>query len=181
MSEAFIGEIRFAAFNFPPKGWALCNGQTLPINQNQALFSLLGTAYGGNGQTTFALPNLQGRVPVHVGQGITRGGIGGEAQHALTVAEMPAHQLTLSVNNSTAATGNTNVPAQGNVLGASINHPSSGPDAPLNIYNSTLTNQNPVAGGMVGNNGGNQPHENRQPFQVVSACIALVGIYPSRN
>jgi len=179
--DPFIGEIKFTSFNFPPRGWALCNGQTLPINQNQALFSLLGTTYGGNGSTTFNLPNLQGRVPVHVGQGISLGGTGGAEQHSLTIAEMPTHQHALNVNSSTPATSNTNAPTAGKALGASIGHPSSGADFPLNVYNSTLANPIPVAGGMVGTSGGSQPHENRQPFQVVSACIALTGIYPSRS
>src|SRR3954469_4938855 len=99
MSEPFLSEIKIVAFNFAPKGWALCNGQLLPINQNQALFSLLGTAYGGNGQTNFALPNMQGAVPMHMGSGFTLGQTGGETAHTVSISEMPTHTHTLNAAN----------------------------------------------------------------------------------
>jgi len=181
MGEPFLGEIKLASFNFAPKGWALCNGQTMPVNQNQALFALLGTTYGGDGVTTFKLPDLRGRVPVHVGQGIPWGGVGGEAQHTLTVAEMPMHFHALNVDGNTPATSNSNVPNTGNALAASISSTSSGTTSPLYIYNSTLTSPTQVASQMVGNNGGGQAHENRQPYQVITACICLNGIYPTRQ
>src|SRR5712672_1630662 len=111
MSEAFISEIKIVAFSFPPKGWAFCNGQLLPINQNQALFSLLGTTYGGDGRVNFALPNLQGRVPVSFGNGITLGQAGGETVHTLITNEMPAHSHQLMADANTAASSNTNTPA----------------------------------------------------------------------
>lgn len=181
MSDPFLGEIRLTSFNFPPKGWTFCNGQTLPINQNQALFSLLGTVYGGDGVTTFKLPDLRGRVPLHVGSGIPLGGVGGEELHALTVAEMPQHLHVLRANNTTAATANTNTPVAGNALGQSLGVLSTGGTFAVNIYNSTLTNNAVAAPQMVGNAGGGQSHENRQPYLVLSAMIALTGIYPSRN
>jgi microcystin-dependent protein len=181
MGEPFLGEIKLASFNFAPKGWALCNGQTLPLAQNQALFSLLGTTYGGDGVTTFKLPDLRGRVPVHVGQGIPWGGVGGEAQHTLTTAEMPSHQHAFNVDGTTPATSNSNVPSAGNALGASVSRTSTGSTGTLNIYNSSLASPTQVASQMVGNNGGGQSHENRQPYQVITACICLAGIYPSRS
>src|SRR3954466_15223215 len=100
MSEPFLSEIKVVSFNFPPKGWAQCNGQFLPINQNQALFSLLGTTYGGNGQTTFALPNLRGQVPLHMGNGFTLGQVGGQENHTITMQEMPAHNHFIQVNST---------------------------------------------------------------------------------
>jgi microcystin-dependent protein len=169
MSEPFIGEIKLISFNFPPKGWAFCNGQLLPINQNQALFSILGTMYGGNGQTTFALPNLQGRVPIH--QGVSQGSynvgqVGGETSHTLTINEMPAH-LHPAVAQST---------------------PSNPGASPVNsIWAATPTaafasspnvTMNPAA---VTNTGGSQPHENMPPYLVLNFVIALMGIFPSRN
>ena len=181
MSDPFIGEIKLVSFNFPPKGWALCNGQTLPINQNQALYSLLGTVYGGDGVTTFKLPDLRGRVPLHFGQGIPLGAIAGEEQHTLTIAEMAQHFHVLQANNTTAATANANTPATGNALGQSVGVPSEGANFSVNIYNSTLTNNAVAAPQMVGNAGGGQQHENRQPYLVLNACIALQGIFPSRN
>jgi microcystin-dependent protein len=166
MSEPFLSEIKIMSFAFPPKGWALCNGQLLPINQNQALFSLLGTVYGGNGQTTFALPNLQGRVPIHRGSGYTIGQLGGEASHTLLQTEMPTHVHTVAA--SSAATNGTSSP-NGNFLGGGNN-----------VYSApqSLTALNPATVTSVGNS---QPHENMSPYLVLSFCIALQGIYPSRN
>lgn len=169
MSEPFIGEIRMAAFNFAPRGWAMCNGQLLPINQNQALFSLLGTMYGGNGQTNFALPNLQGRVPVHVGAGVQQGQAGGSESVTLTATQLPAHSHTLygSANQAT-----TNGPA-GNVLaqrtrgGALV----FGPTANAALAPASLQ---PASGGS-------QPHTNLQPYLAINFVIALQGIFPSYN
>ncbi len=165
MAEPFLGEIRIMSFNFAPKGWALSNGQLLPINQNQALFSLLGTTYGGNGQTTFALPNLQGRVPMHVGQTHTLGERAGEASHTLAISEMPQH---MHLAQASGTDGNTVLPS-GSVLGNGAGL--YGPPA-------SLTSLQPAS---VTNVGGSQPHENRQPFLTLSFCIALQGIFPSQN
>lgn len=167
MAEPFLGEIRLMSFNFPPKGWAMCNGQQLPINQNQALFALLGTHYGGNGQTTFALPNLQGRVPIHFGGAYPSVGIaGGEYAHTVTSQEMPMHVHQLNV--SSVATGGSAAPG-GRVLGGANN-----------AYHTptSLTTLNP---GTIVNTGGSQPHENKAPYAVVNFCIALQGIFPSQN
>ena len=168
MAEPFLAEIRMMSFNFPPKGWALCNGQLLPINQNQALFSLLGTAYGGNGQTNFALPNFQGKVPMHVGSSGVNGTTGGEVAHTVTQQEMPQH--THFVNVSNAATGGNAVPVN-RFLGSANNayHDPAG---------AALTTINPQT---VTSTGGSQPHENMAPYTVISFCIALQGIFPSRN
>jgi microcystin-dependent protein len=164
MAEPYLAEIRIFSFNFPPKGWALCNGQLLPINQNQALFSLLGTVYGGDGRINFALPNLQGRMPVHVGNGILLGQVGGETAHTLSISEMPAHTHA-AVGSSTPA--NLGVPT-GN-LWATGNA----------AYNPTPnTTMNPACVLPVG---GSQPHENMSPYLVVFFCIALQGIFPSQN
>ena len=167
MAEPFLSEIRIMSFGFAPRSWALCNGQLLPINQNQALFSLLGTTYGGNGQTTFALPNLQGRAPLHVGNGHTLGEAGGEQAHTLTIAELPEHLHTLTASPSG---GNQPVPPN-NVLASSAPNPIYG--VPAN-----LTNLN---AGSVPNVGGGQAHLNMQPFLILNFCIALQGIFPSRN
>lgn len=166
MPQPFLSEIRIMSFNFPPKGWAFCNGQLLPINQNQALFSLLGTTYGGNGQTTFALPNLQGRVPIHEGGGHTLGEQGGEVAHTLIPAELPTHTHQLS---ATSAAG-TALIAAGNQLARSVNpayHAASGLQA--------------MAPGTVGTTGGSQPHLNLMPSLALTFCIALQGIFPSQN
>ena len=164
MAEPYLAEIRIFSFNFPPKGWALCNGQLLPINQNQALFSLLGTVYGGDGRINFALPNLQGRMPVHVGNGIALGQVGGQTAHTLSISEMPAHTHA-AVGSSTPA--NLGVPT-GN-LWATGNA----------AYNPTPnTTMNPACVLPVG---GSQPHENMSPYLVVFFCIALQGIFPSQN
>jgi microcystin-dependent protein len=153
------------SFGFPPKGWAMCNGQLLPINQNQALFSLLGTTYGGNGQTNFALPNLQGKVPIHVGSGHILGETGGEQAHTLIQAELPTH---LHVLNASATNADVVLPT-GNVLAQSSQL--YGPAA-------QLTTLDPSSNGQVG---GSQAHLNMQPFLTLNFCIALQGIFPSRN
>ncbi len=165
MSTPYLSEIRIMSFGYPPRGWAQCNGQLLPINQNQALFSLLGTSYGGDGRVTFGLPNLQARVPLHAGPGYAIGQLGGEQTHTLTTIETPVH--THPVAGSTAA-GGSPIPA-GNFLGAAENV-----YAPL-ASATTLTAQ------TVGNAGGSQPHDNTQPYLALNFCMALQGIFPSRN
>lgn len=171
MSEAFLGEIRIMAFTYPPRGWASCNGQILPINQNQALYALLGTTYGGNGQTNFALPDLRGRVPILYDDYHPQGSAGGAESHVITQAEMPPHNHGVNV---TAATGTTNNIASGTkVLAAD----------PAAIYAPGLGNA-PVqlAGSTIASFGGSQPHTNLQPFTVLNFCICLAsGIYPSQN
>src|SRR5688572_23350284 len=164
MAEPFLSEIRIMSFNFPPKGWALCNGQLMPINQNQALFSLLGTTYGGNGQTTFALPDLRGRVPIHTGDGFTLGEAGGASAHTLTMPEMPAHTHT---QNATTNPATTNTPGNAVVLARSTG---------ANLYGTAAANLQAMSPQAPGNAGGSQAHENRQPFLVLSFCIALQGI-----
>ncbi|MEI9863751.1 MAG: tail fiber protein [Limisphaerales bacterium] len=165
MGSQFLSEIRVVSFNFAPKGWALCNGQTLPINQNQALFSLLGTTYGGNGTTTFALPNLQGRTPIHFGNSFVLGQNGGEAAHTLIVSEMPQHTHLPLVSSNPASQGSP----QSNFF-ANGNQPA---------FDATPTG--PMKAAAVGNYGGSQPHENMPPYLVLNFVIALVGIFPSRN
>jgi microcystin-dependent protein len=157
------------SFVFAPKGWALCNGQLLPINQNQALFSLLGTTFGGDGRVNFALPDLRGRVPIHVGSGHTLGERGGEQAHTLSIAEIPTHTHTASGTSTSSDPNGTNIPTA-NVLSA----------GPAEIYAapSQLVAMNP---GTVGNVGGSQAHLNMQPFLTLNYCIALQGIFPSPN
>jgi microcystin-dependent protein len=166
MGTPFLSEIRIMSFNFAPQGWALCNGQQLPINQNQALFSLLGTTYGGNGQTTFALPNLRGRVPVHMGSGFTLGQQAGTSAVTVNMQTLPQHLHFMQATN----TGATLAAASGNLLGS----------VSSNAY-ITPTNLTTLQPSSVTSVGGSQPHENRQPFSVLNFCIALVGIFPSRN
>ncbi len=172
MAEPFLSEIRLMSFVFAPKNWALCNGQFLPINQNQALFSLLGTTYGGNGQTTFALPDLRGRVPIHVGNGYTLGQRSGEEAHTLNINEIPTHLHRLQASNANGNAVNPNFGGTGYALAAE----------PGNPYATSFT---PAAvtmnAGTVLNNGGSQAHQNMQPFLTLSYCIALAGIFPSPN
>jgi microcystin-dependent protein len=165
MAEPFIAEVKIISFNFAPKGWALCNGALLPINQNQALFSILGTTYGGDGRTTFALPNLQGRAPVHVGNGILLGQSGGETAHTLNISEMPAHNH-VPVGSSNTATDPSPV---GNLWDTDANNP----------YHPTANAA--MAPACVSATGGSQPHENMSPYLVLNFVIALQGIFPSRN
>jgi microcystin-dependent protein len=163
MGTPFLGELKLASFNFAPKGWAQCNGQLLPINQNQALFALLGTMYGGNGQTTFALPDLRGRVPAHVAASFSQGTALGEQSHTLTLSELPAHNHSVSASSQPGNQADPKILAEAS-----------------NVYSSpaSLTT---LAPGTITNVGGSQAHENRQPFLVLNWCIALQGIFPSRN
>ena len=168
MSEPFLSEIKIVSFNFAPKGWALCNGQFLPINQNQALFALLGTTYGGNGQTTFALPNLRGQVPIHMGQGFTLGQAGGSTAVTINQQTMPQHLHFLQASTATA---NLDAPGNTTLLGGS---------APNDLYNGPA-NLSPLIATTVTNVGGSQPHNNMMPYLVLNFIIALQGIFPSRN
>jgi microcystin-dependent protein len=166
MSEPFLSEIKLVSFNFPPKGWALCNGQFMPINQNQALFALLGTTYGGNGQTTFALPNLRGRVPIHVGNGHTLGEAAGSTSVTVNIQQLPTHLHGLQ--------------GSGNSAGTSAD-PTNGFIGPVNgAYGpaGALTTLSPQSVTSVG---GSQPHNNMMPYLVLNFIIALQGIFPSRN
>lgn len=167
MAEPFLSEIRMMSFVFAPKGWALCNGQLLPINQNQALFSLLGTTFGGDGRVNFALPDLRGRTPIHVGSGHTLGERGGEQSHTLSISELPTHTHLLQATGSPAT---SDAPSASEVLGT----------ASLDLYRSP-TNLVAMEPGIVGNAGGSQAHLNMQPFLTLSFCIALQGIFPSPN
>lgn len=166
MAEPFLSEIRIMSFGFAPKGWALCNGQLLPINQNQALFSLLGTTYGGDGRVNFGLPDLRSRVPIHVGQEHTLGERGGQEFNTLKQSEMPAHP-----HIAQAATNQTNAAIPGNGwLGQALNQ-----------YQANVANLTTLTPGTVSNAGGSQAHENRMPSLVLNFCIALQGIFPSPN
>ena len=167
MAEPFLSEIRIMSFVFAPKGWALCNGQLLPINQNQALFSLLGTTYGGNGQTNFALPNLQGDVPIHVGQGHTLGETAGTT--AVTISQQTMAQHLHFAQGTSNSSGNVATP--GNALLAASNVTVYGPPAGLVALDPS----------SVTNVGGSQAHNNMMPYLVLNFCIALQGIFPSQT
>jgi microcystin-dependent protein len=166
VGDCFLAEIKWVSFNFAPKGWAQCNGQLLPINQNQALFSLLGTTYGGDGRVNFALPNLRGRVPLHFGDGFTQGQTGGEEAHTITVSELPQH---IHLANGSSVNG-VNAVDGTSVLATSNPQAIYGPASSLAAMASGISNV-----------GGSQAHENRQPFLALNAIIALQGIFPSRN
>jgi microcystin-dependent protein len=170
MSDPFLAELRLSGFNFPPRGWAFCDGQLLPINQNQALFALLGTVYGGNGLTTFALPDLRGRVPVGFGSGPglserTLGEVGGHETVTLASNQLPAHSHALTATTDLASDSS---PAGGLLAGGG----SYGPPGSALVE---------LATGAIGASGGDQPHDNMQPYLVLNWIIALVGIFPSRN
>jgi microcystin-dependent protein len=165
--DQYLGEVRAVAFSYAPRGWALCNGQILPINQNQALFALLGTTYGGNGTTTFALPNLQGKTPVHVGPDQVLGSTGGESGHSLTLSEMPLHNHPPMARNQA---GDANSPAD-RAWGLQ-------PDANLYVQVQPATPLNPTSVATVG---AGTPHDNWSPYLVINFIIALTGIFPSRN
>ncbi len=167
MSDPYLAEIKIVSFAFAPRGWAFCNGQLLTINQNQALFSLLGTTYGGNGITTFGLPNLQARVPLHTGNSFVLGQSGGEAAHTLSLAEMPGHVHTVSA--SSAAPDQT-TPLGNNLATFTTDQQYSPLGSPLSAM---LDGTTPA--------GGNQAHTNLQPYLVLNFIIALQGVFPSRN
>jgi len=167
MAEPFLSEIRIMSFVFAPQGWALCNGQLLPINQNQGLFSLLGTTYGGDGRVNFALPDLRGRLPMHMGSGHTLGERGGEQAHTLSISELPTHVHTMQAS-STAGDG----PVPTSTLLA--------PGAATQLYG-TAANLTSLQPSTVANVGGSQAHLNMQPFLTLSFCIALQGIFPSQT
>lgn len=171
MSEPFLAEVRIVGFNFAPRGWALCDGQILPINQNQSLYSLLGTVYGGDGRTSFGLPDLRSRTPMHVGNGITQGERGGEETHTLTEAETPSHTHK--------AQASTNAANSSSGAGASLSATSAGGRRPLTPY-SGLTNPTQLASSQVSATGG-QGHNNMQPYLALNFVIALQGLFPSRN
>ncbi len=169
MSEPFLAEVRMVGFNFAPRGWAFCDGQILPINQNQSLYSLLGTTYGGDGRTSFALPDMRGRTPIHVGPGHREGQKSGEETHTLAANEMPNHNHVVQANSNDANTPNpTNAALLAAVptrIYAEFNAGSA-----INLHSGTITNV-----------GGGQAHENMQPYLAVNYCIALQGLFPSRN
>ncbi|CAM2066832.1 Phage tail protein [Sulfidibacter corallicola] len=173
MSEPFLAEVRIVGFNFAPRGWAFCDGQILPINQNQSLYSLLGTTYGGDGRTSFALPDLRGRTPIHVGRSNggadhTLGSKSGEETHTLSGAEMPQHIHTIKASNDAANT----VPSSSSLLG--------------NVPNRIYADLDPsrlatLHSGTIASVGGGQAHNNMQPYLAINFCIALQGLFPSRN
>ena len=166
MAEPFLSEIRIMSFVFAPKGWALCNGQLMPINQNQALFSLLGTTFGGDGRVNFALPDNRGRTPIHVGGSHTLGERGGEQAHTLTISEIPTHAHVVQAANTPGA---ESTPSPARVFAQSTGSQAS----------TTAANLSAMAPNSAGNTGGSQAHLNMQPFLTLSFCIALQGIFPS--
>ena|ERR1700730_1919362 len=171
MAEPFLSEIRIMSFGFPPKGWALCDGQLLPINQNQALFSLLGTTYGGDGRVNFGLPNLQGRVPIHMGQGHTLGERGGEQAHTLSIAEIPTHAHTANASSTLSTQGTGNTPTNTKILAQSR----------ASFLYGAATGLVAMDPREISNTGGSQAHLNMEPFLTLSFCIALQGIFPSQT
>lgn len=165
MSEPFLAEIRIVGFNFAPRGWAFCDGQILPINQNQSLYSLLGTTYGGDGRTSFALPDLRGRTPIHVENSHPQGQKGGEENHTLTANEMPAHAHSLTIENAEG----------GNSPGSSLTN------SKFETRYTSVAGNEQMDSESISNAGGGQAHDNMQPSLALNFCIALQGLFPSRN
>ena len=177
MSSPFVGEIRMFAGNFAPAGWALCQGQLIPISENETLFNLIGTTYGGDGQSTFALPNLQSRVPVHVGSGFVQGQTGGVESVTLTVNQIPSHN---HLPMATTAPGTAATAAPGNNVFADEVLPSP-PNPMVFAYAPFDANQKAFAPNAIGSSGGSQPHDNMLPFLCVNFIISLFGIFPSQT
>ncbi len=169
MSDPYIGEIRMTGFNFAPQGWAQCNGQLMPIAQNQALFAILGTTYGGNGQTTFALPDLRGRAPMHAGPQFQLGQTAGETQHTLIQSELPTHTHQLTASTTASHSADPTGRVFGNVQ-----------TGDLNIFR-VQDNSATMDGATVSQAGASQPHDNMQPYTVVNFIIALEGVFPPHN
>jgi microcystin-dependent protein len=183
MAQPYLGEIEIFGFGFAPKGWAICAGQTLSINQNQALFSLLGTTYGGNGTTTFNLPDLRGRLPVGQGNGNgltprSIGQTGGETNHTLQVTETPSHNHGLAAAAN--VSGSVDTPNSTEVLAQTTGKASNGTPLTVNLYAADSNPSQALASASIGVTGG-QPHSNVMPFLALNFCIALTGIYPSQN
>ncbi len=178
MGTPYMSEIKICAFGFAPKGWAQCNGQFMPINQNQALFSLLGTTYGGNGQTTFALPDLRGRASMHVGAGQLQGVSAGTETVTLTQSQMPAHVHFPMAKN---AQGTTGIPSSSVVLATAVAVQADQSTIPVSMYSINAPTDLVLNPAAISNAGGSQAHENRQPFLTLNLCIALLGVFPSRN
>jgi microcystin-dependent protein len=166
MSQPYVGEIRMFAGNFAPVGWAFCNGSLIPISENTALFQLIGTTYGGDGQSTFALPNLQSRVPVHAGPGFVLAQTGGAETVTLTVSQVAAHS---HVPQAFSSNGSQASPA-GNVWAQS----------PLNQFSNAAPSMN-MGANAIGSAGGSQPHDNMIPFLVVNFILSLFGVFPSQT
>lgn len=167
MSEPFLAEVRIVGFNFAPRGWAFCDGQILPISQNQSLYSLLGTTYGGDGRTSFALPDLRGRAPMHFDNSHRLGQKSGEETNTLSTAEMPAHRHRAQASSTDGGTPNT----ANTILAREVG----------GIYQQGATNLTPIRTGTTANAGGGQAHDNLMPFLALNFCIALQGLFPSRN
>jgi microcystin-dependent protein len=186
MADPFLGQIEIFGFNFPPKRWAACNGQLLAINQNAALFSLLGTTFGGNGQTTFALPDLRGRVPVGVGKDFqqvawVRGQVGGTETVALTSDQIPPHTHLVWASSAAAGTSNTAAPSATVGLGQTSGHDDQGAPMTVNLYVPDAAPAAVLGASAVSSTPAAQPHENRMPLLVLNICICLAGVFPSRN
>ncbi len=180
-AEPFIGQISMFGFNFCPRGWALADGQLLPISQNSALFSLFGTIYGGDGRTTFALPDMRGRFPTHQGQGPGLpprpiGSKGGQVQQTLTTLNLPSHSHTATTTINAASAVNSAVSPAGNLLGLDVGSPTYAPDS-----STVVAMASNMAETTVQSTGSNQAFDITNPFQTVTFCVALVGIFPSRN
>ena len=180
MADPFVAEIRIFPFNFPPKGWAFCNGQLLPLSQNTALFSLLGTTYGGDGKSTFALPNLQGTAPMHAGQGngLSQrflGETGGSESITLLTSEIPLHTHSLA---ATTINGTTDQPAAANLARGNFSFQGTSGAVPMYSDSPPDTQMNPQALSL---NGGSLPHNNMQPYLTLNFCIALQGVFPPRS
>jgi len=181
MSMQYMGELRIMPFAFAPKYWAQCNGQLMAIQQNQALFSLLGTTYGGNGVNTFALPDLRTMVPGHLSSTYPQGAIIGEYAHTLLQTEIPQHTHLMRVDATAAGSSNKSIAVANSSFGQTAGAASEGTAPVFNMYSTVTTTTAPMAPQAMGTAGASQPHENRQPFLALNICIALQGIFPSRN